>query len=263
MSALEVGFDLLSLLLDLQTKFAVGKLTARGGSTGNIEKETLFGRFMNELGIGHRDESKLEIELGKISDPTRRKTLDHLINMLDKHQLARLRLVAFNAPNQIEKIEKIKAKKAKDGTEAEPEREIITHKEKSGTLQFLESLATTLEGKSDEEQIAYLSKMNYVADPHLSAATKSIEEKVRGILNIAPREEITAELLIEKFWGEENPEPMPMGLIERLVNIPLIGADRPTPFLSGVRRKLAAIIRSGGKKERGPLKPHEYIEPKP
>lgn len=227
--------DLVSVVLDLQTKAAVNRLGAggvRNVSSGPAKASTFAGlidRIISELGLGSRDEARFQIDLGKLT-VERREVIMHLISILDTKQLKRIRVIAFNAPSEPEKTEKFKAKKGKDGVDAEPEREVITHKGESGSIQFLNSLADMLKGKSDQEQIELLSKLDHLPGKthhFVSGAAESIERKLRKHLALGPDDEITFDILLEKLTEDSEPEhreKVPMGPLQWLFNSLLFGA---------------------------------------
>lgn len=227
--------DIVSVVLDLQTKAAVNRLGAggmRNVSTGPARASTFAGlldRVVSELGLGSRDEARFQIDLGKLTDE-RRAIIMNLIAILDTKQLKRIRVIAFNAPSEPEKTEKFKAKKSKDGGDAEPEREVITHKGESGSIQFLNSLADMLKGKSDEEQIALLSKLDHLPGKthhFVAGAIETIDRKLHKHLKLEPDEAITFELLLEKLTEDGEPEhreKVPMGPLQWLFNSVLFGA---------------------------------------
>ena len=227
--------DLVSVVLDLQTKAAVNRLGAggvRNVSSAPAKVSTfaaLVDRIVSELGLGSRDEARFQIDLGKLTEE-RRKIIMHLIAILDTKQLKRIRVIAYNAPSEPEKTEKIKAKKGKDGVESEPEREVVTHKAESGSIQFLNSLADMLKDKSDEEQLELLSKLDHLPGKthhFVTGATESIERKLRKHLKLEPDEEITFDILLAKLTEDSEPElreKVPMGPLQWLFNSLLFGA---------------------------------------
>lgn len=227
--------DIVSVVLDLQTKAAVSRLSTggvRNVSSGPARASTfasLLDRVVSELGLGSHDEARFQIDLGKLTEE-RRAVIMHLIGILDTKQLKRIRLIAFNAPSEVEKTEKFKAKKGKDGGESEPEREVITHKGESGSIQFLNSLADMLKGKSDKKQLALLSKLDHLPGKthhFVAGAFETIDRKLHKRLELAPDEAITFELLLEKLTEdvpEEQREKVPMGPLQWLFNSLLFGA---------------------------------------
>ncbi len=227
--------DLISIFLDLQTKAAVNRLGTGGVrniSSGQAKASTFAGlldRVVSELGLGSRDEARFQIDLGKLSEE-RRAAIMNLISILDTKQLKRIRLIAFNAPSEPEKTEKFKAKKGKDGVDAEPEREVITHKAESGSIQFLNSLADMLKGKSDADQLALLSKLDHLPGKthhFVAGAIDTIDRKLHKHLELAPDEEITFDILLAKLTEDGPPEQrekVPMGPLQWLFNSLLFGA---------------------------------------
>ena len=87
-----------------------------------------------------------------------------------------------------------------------------------------------LSGKSDEEQIELLSKLDHLPGKthhFVAGAAETIERKLRKHLELEPDEAITFEHLLTKLTEDvplEQREKMPMGPLEWLFNSLLFGA---------------------------------------
>ena len=199
--------------------FGGGVAPATGGTSSGQPKKgfvDLVERIIGELGLGVRDEGQFPIKLGKLI-PDERAVIEKLVNEHDKKMIDRLRLITINAPSAAGKVTKIKGKKEKKdaaGNITEPaelDREETTPGEDSGVL-FLSSVAKLVAGKTIEEQVEILKKLNIAPSETgrlYQEAVKNMGKKIAVLLGL-PENYDTGDVIAklrEKFGEIEIPDP--------------------------------------------------------
>ncbi len=236
--------ELLNLGLAMKARSGLRTFSSTGGSSSPRRQiiAEMIERVVNELGWGVRDEGLFPIKIGRLPAPERL-IIEKLIAEHDDKLIERLRLITVNIPSPVAKVVKSKGKKEKrnkDGDvieEATPDTEEAVTSDKDNGVEFLKSIACMVNGKSKEDQVSILEKLNVAqgeAGVLYKESLKNMAKKVAKVVGLnedAPLADLVHKLEAYSRELAEPAKPVKMSLVGRFVNACLIGPkDEPEPF---------------------------------